>query len=59
MTKHLIDLNDYSTEQWNEIISLAGQIMRNPHIYECLGKPDKTNAVARGEDAAQAGCSER
>ncbi len=37
---HLIDLDDFSVSQWNEIISLAGDIMANPHIYEgsCRGK---------------------
>lgn len=37
---HLIDLDDYSVEQWNEIIRLASDIMENPHIYEgsCRGK---------------------
>jgi len=37
---HLIDLNDYSPEQWDEIIALARSIMKNPHIYEgaCTGK---------------------
>ncbi|MCL2634371.1 MAG: aspartate carbamoyltransferase [Oscillospiraceae bacterium] len=37
---HLIDLGDYSVEQWNEIIQLASTIMKNPHIYEgaCTGK---------------------
>ncbi|MDR0197217.1 MAG: aspartate carbamoyltransferase [Oscillospiraceae bacterium] len=40
MYSHLIDLNDYSTEQWNVIIDLARDIMKNPHIYEgaCTGK---------------------
>lgn len=37
---HLIDLDDYTPEQWNEIIRLASDIMDNPHIYEgsCRGK---------------------
>ncbi|MCL2108883.1 MAG: aspartate carbamoyltransferase [Oscillospiraceae bacterium] len=40
MKKHLIDLNDFSPTQWNEIIALAERIMDNPHIYEgsCRGK---------------------
>ncbi|MDR0223265.1 MAG: aspartate carbamoyltransferase [Oscillospiraceae bacterium] len=40
MYSHLIDLNDYSVEQWNEIIKLARDIKSNPHIYEgaCTGK---------------------
>lgn len=37
---HLIDLDDFTVAQWNEIIRLAGEIMENPHIYEgsCKGK---------------------
>ncbi|MDR1754001.1 MAG: aspartate carbamoyltransferase [Eubacterium sp.] len=37
---HLIDLNRYSTNQWNDMLRLAGEIMRNPRIYEnsCGGK---------------------
>jgi len=37
---HLIDLNDYPIDRWNEIIELARSIMKNPHIYEgaCTGK---------------------
>ena len=37
---NLIDLNDFSKEQWEEIIRLAKDIMKNPHIYEsaCRGK---------------------
>ncbi|MDR1674630.1 MAG: aspartate carbamoyltransferase [Oscillospiraceae bacterium] len=40
MNKHLIDLNDYSVEFWNEILELAHKIMENPERYdnECSGK---------------------
>ena len=40
MKKHLIDLNDFSREQWDGIIHLGEEIMDNPHIYEgsCRGK---------------------
>jgi len=38
--KHLIDLNDFTPEEWDGIIHLAGEIMDNPHIYQssCRGK---------------------
>jgi aspartate carbamoyltransferase catalytic subunit len=37
---HLIDLNDYSAETWNKIITLAQMIMKTPHVYKgaCTGK---------------------
>lgn len=40
MKNHLIDLNDFSKSQWDEIINLGEKIMDNPHIYEasCRGK---------------------
>jgi len=40
LLNHLIDLNDFSKSQWDEIINLGEKIMANPHIYEasCRGK---------------------
>ena len=40
MNKHLIDLNDFTRDQWDGIVHLAEEIMDNPHIYEgsCRGK---------------------
>ncbi|MCL1788878.1 MAG: aspartate carbamoyltransferase [Oscillospiraceae bacterium] len=37
---HLIDLNDYSPETWDKIVSQAQMIMKNPYIYKgaCTGK---------------------
>lgn len=37
---HLIDLDNYTVSRWNEIISLAQEIMRNPQNYadSCKGK---------------------
>lgn len=37
---HLIDLGDFSVSAWNEIVRLAGDIMRSPHIYagSCRGR---------------------
>ena len=37
---HLIDLNDFSTEQWKTIIDLAHEIMTAPMVYAgaCRGK---------------------
>ncbi|MCL2086053.1 MAG: aspartate carbamoyltransferase [Oscillospiraceae bacterium] len=37
---HLIDLNQYSVEQWDDMLRLAADIKRNPRIYEnsCIGK---------------------
>ena len=32
--QHLIDLNDYSVKEWNEIISLAQNIMHHPDRYK-------------------------
>jgi aspartate carbamoyltransferase catalytic subunit len=40
MKKHLIDLNDFQKNHWDEMINLGEKIMDNPHIYEgsCRGK---------------------
>jgi aspartate carbamoyltransferase catalytic subunit len=37
---HLIDLNDYPVEKWDEIIRQAQLIMQTPHVYTgaCTGK---------------------
>ena len=37
---HLIDLNDYSVQTWDKIVSLAQLIMKTPHVYKgaCTGK---------------------
>lgn len=38
--QHLIDLNDYSPEWWNSVITLAKEIRKNPQNYsrKCAGK---------------------
>ena len=40
MLPNLVDLNDYSVAQWNEIVSLGQSIMHNPTRYSaaCKGK---------------------
>ena len=37
---HLIDMDDYSVAQWNEIVALAEKIKANPEEYseKCKGK---------------------